>query len=97
MVYHIVLLTFRPGYEEQWQPLLKALEALRGKISGMTSLCGGPYDSPEGFNQGYTHGLLMTFADRASRNTYLTHPDHEKVKADFLPLVEKAVAFDFAA
>jgi hypothetical protein len=97
MIYHIVLLSFKPGNEGQWQPLVRALEALRLHIPGMTGLRGGPYESPEGFNQGYTHGLLITFKDAASRNHYLDHPQHEKVKADFLPLVDKVVAFDFVA
>jgi hypothetical protein len=39
----------------------------------------------------------MTFADAAARNEYLIHADHEKVKADFLPMVDKVVAFDFVA
>ena len=55
----------------------------------------GPYSSPEGLNRGSTHGCLMTFADAAARNSYLTHPDHEKVKEQFLPFVEEVVAFDF--
>ena len=97
MVYHIVLLTFKPGHENRFQPLMTALRALRPKLSGMTGISGGPYDSPEGFNQGYTHGFIITFADAASRDHYLTHPDHEQVKADFLPLVEKVVAFDYLA
>jgi hypothetical protein len=37
----------------------------------------------------------MTFADAGARDVYLTHPEHEKVKSEFLPLVEAAVAFDF--
>ena len=97
MIYHIVLLTFKPGHDNQMQPLYDALAALKRKLPRMTGLSGGPYDSPEGANQGYTHGFVMTFADAAARNEYLVHPDHEKVKADFLPLVEKVVAFDFAA
>jgi hypothetical protein len=97
MIYHIVLLTFKPGHEHLMQPLHDALATLKTKLPGMTGLCGGPYDSPEGFNQGYTHGFVMTFADAAARNEYLVHPDHEKVKADFLPRVDKAVAFDFVA
>jgi hypothetical protein len=95
MVYHIVLLTFKPGSESRFEPLMTALGALRSKLPGMTGISGGPYDSPEGFNQGYTHGFIITFADPAARDRYLTHPDHEQVKADFLPLVEKVVAFDY--
>ena len=64
-------------------------------MPGMLHCAGGPYSSPEGMNQGFTHGLLVTFSDAAARNHYLTHPDHERIKREFLPLVDNAVAFDF--
>jgi hypothetical protein len=95
MVYHIVLLSFQPGKEEQFGPLSAALEALRLKLPGFQSCRGGPYASPEGLHQGYTHGFVMTFADAAVRDLYLTHPEHERLKADFLPFVANVVAFDF--
>ena len=41
--------------------------------------------SPEGLDQGYTHGFVMTFADATARDSYLKHPDHEKFKAAALP------------
>jgi len=76
-----------------------ALAALREKIPGLLDFSGGPYASPEGINQGFTHGFVMTFADTASRNAYLSHPEHEKVKQFVLPDIDGGlsgvIAFDW--
>ncbi len=94
-VQHIVLLKFKPGADDRAEPLIAALAALRERLSGFLHFSAGPYASPEGLNRGFTHGCLMTFADASARNSYLTHPEHEKVKQQFLPFVEDVVAFDF--
>jgi hypothetical protein len=95
-IQHMVLLKVDPGIARELTPrLFRALGDLQKVIPGMLYYSGGAYSSPEGFNQGYTHGFLMTFQDAAARDLYLTHPEHEKVKAEFLPRVEAAVAFDF--
>jgi hypothetical protein len=96
-MHHIVLLKFAPHKGDRAAELVVALDGLRKRLPGFLSLSGGPYSSPEGMNQGFTHGLLMTFADAAARDHYLFHPDHEKVKQAFLPDVEGVVAFDFEA
>jgi hypothetical protein len=95
-VHHMVLLQFKAGTpEKRIGDLFAALGRLRETIPGIVHCSGGPYASPEGLNQGYSHGFLMTFTGRAERNQYLDHPAHEAVKREFLPLVEKVVAFDF--
>lgn len=92
----MVLLRFRSdAAAEQPGRLFRALEGLRHTLPGILHFAGGPYSSPEGLHQGYTHGFLMTFADAAARDHYLVHPDHEQVKQDFLPYLEGIVAFDF--
>ncbi len=92
-VHHIVLLKMKRL--DKVGPLFAALERLNGPIGGIESFQAGPYASPEGLNQGYTHGFLMTFTDAAARDAYLVHPEHEQVKNEFLPFVEGVVAFDF--
>ena len=94
-VQHMVLLKMKPGRDERTHELFAALAALRATIPGILHFSGGPYASPEGLNQGYTHGFLITFADAAARDHYLTHPDHEEVKQTFLPHVESVIAFDY--
>ena len=46
-----------------------------------------------------THGFCMTFPDAAARDAYLPHPEHEKVKAVVLEVLDGGldgvVAFDY--
>jgi hypothetical protein len=100
MITHMVLLKIRPDVSQaKIDTIFKELAALRKKIPGLTSFAGGPYSSPEGLDRGYTHGFCMTFKDAASRNGYLSHADHEAVKALIGPALEGgingALAFDF--
>jgi hypothetical protein len=94
-IYHLVLVKFPAAKFHRMADLVMALADLRKRLPGFLSCTGGPYSSPEGLNQGYTHGFVMTFKDAAARDHYLTHPDHEELKAAFLPDLEGVVAFDF--
>jgi hypothetical protein len=94
-MYHLVLVKFAKPKTHRMDDLCVALENLRKKVPGFLSCIGGPYTSPEGLNQGFTHGFVMTFADAAARDHYLTDPDHEKLKQAFLPDLEGVIAFDF--
>lgn len=95
-VHHMVLLKFKPTVPpSEVDYLFGRLKELQRLIDGIDYYSGGPYSSPEGFQQGYTHGFLMTFRDERSRDAYLPHPEHEKVKADLLARLDGACAFDF--
>src|SRR5688500_6575708 len=94
-MHHMVILRFKPGKEDSAAKLFAALAELKNRLPGTLHFAGGPYSSQEGLNQGFTHGFLMTFKDAASRDHYLDHPDHEKVKNQFLPSIDGIVAFDF--
>ncbi|MBM3994155.1 MAG: Dabb family protein [Planctomycetes bacterium] len=94
-IYHIVLIKFKPGKTHRMAELAADLAKLRKVLPGFLSCTGGPYASPEGLNDGYTHGFVMTFVDAATRDRYLTHPDHEKIKAEHIPDLAGVIAFDF--
>ena len=64
-------------------------------LAGLLSFTGGPYSSPEGINKGFSHGFTMMFQDEDSRNGYLPHPEHERVKALIVPLLDDLIAFDY--
>ena len=97
-VKHVVLLKFKSGTTpQQISGFFKKLAGLKDHIPGIREFIGGPYSSPEGLNQGYTHGFIMTFSDAAARDGYLPHPVHEQVKGEIVPHVEALVAFDFEA
>ena len=90
---HIVLLAFKDASKAA--PLFAALGELRKVCGDITSYTFGPYSSDEGMNQGYTHAFTMVFTDAAARDAYLVHPEHEKVKSEFLPFVSQVVVFDY--
>jgi hypothetical protein len=97
-IQHIVLLEFKPEVNsEKISELFDQLAELQQLIPGITYFSGGPYSSSEGLNQGYTHGFLMTFESVEARDTYLPHPEHERVKAALLQCINGAIAFDFEA
>lgn len=96
MIRHVVLFQWKPETTEaNIAEAFRALAALKGKIPGLQQFEGGPYSSPEGLNQGFTHGFIMTFSDAASRDAYLPHPEHERAKAVIVPHLAAVVAFDF--
>ncbi|MGF1578087.1 MAG: Dabb family protein [Gemmataceae bacterium] len=95
-VNHMVLIQFKDGTSEQ--TIAKCFQALAGLqqiIPGIEHFSGGHYSSPEGLNKGFTHAFVMTFHTPEARNTYLPHPEHEKVKEFVLPYVEDVIAFDY--
>ena len=85
-VHHLVLLKFKPDTPATTiAELFEALARLQTVIPGIAHFCGGAYSSPEGLNQGFTHGFTMTFTGAEARNRYLSHAEHERVKEQFLP------------
>lgn len=96
MVRHFGVLKFKPAIsEEQIAECFQALKDMVGKIPGLLDMEYGPYDSSEGLNEDFTHGFIMTFDTKESRDAYLPHPIHEKVKELVVPRLERAVVFDF--
>lgn len=97
MIRHILLIQFKRSVTQadidHVQSLFKSLES---QIQGVNSVEWGVNDSPEHLNKGYTHSVLMTFADEAARRRYLPHPEHEALKAIFVPLLEEIVVFDYS-
>lgn len=71
------------------------MKGMVGRIPGLLAMEHGPYESAEGLNDGFTHGFIMTFDSAASRDAYLPHPEHERVREIVVPCLERVVVFDF--
>lgn len=74
--------------------LLKSLLALRDTIPGILHVSAGVNFSARA--QGYTHGFVARFKDRAALDAYISHPAHvavveQKVK----PLSEGVLVLDY--
>ncbi len=95
-VKHIAFLKFKEGTpEDQIQGVFDNILDITETIPGIEDYVSGPNSSPEGANQGFTHAFIMTFADAAARDAYLPHPEHERVKALMMPLLESLLVIDF--
>jgi hypothetical protein len=87
---------FKEGISEtEIENCFATMKDMVGRIPGLLDMEHGPYDSTEGLNDGFTHGFIMTFDGPESREAYLPHPIHEKVKDLVIPKLERAVVFDF--
>ena len=95
-VKHIALFKFKEGTAQEYidQVFEQALE-LSESVDGIEDYVGGTNNSPEGLNQGFTHGFVMTFQDAAARDAYVGHPDHERFKTGVLPSIESVAVIDF--
>lgn len=99
MIDHLVLFQFRRDVTKQAvEEVFEDLRGLSRDIDGIVAFRGGAYASPEGLNQGFTHGFVMTFDCEASRDAYLPHPAHQQVVDKLIPMLEGGIqgvlAFD---
>jgi len=96
MIRHLLLIRFTTDATQQQIGKVETLfRGIPAKVDGVVSVEWGANNSPEGKNQGYTHAVLMTFADEAGRENYLPHPAHDTLRAIFKPLVEDIIVFDY--
>lgn len=96
MIRHIVLIKFVDSVSlSEVEQVSQLFAAIPEKIEGVVSVEWGENDSPEGKNQGFTHSVLMTFADEEGRQNYLPHPEHKALKKAFVPLLENIIVFDY--
>ncbi len=96
MIRHLLLIKFKTSADLSQIEIVKGLfESMPDKIEGVSGVEWGINDSPEKLNQGYTHSVLMNFADEDVRQRYLPHPEHEALKAVLIPLLDDIVVFDY--
>ena len=95
-VKHYGCFQFKDGTtQETIDHCFSAMQTMVGVIPGLLDFHFGPYESPEGLNEGYTHGFIMTFESPQARDEYLPHPKHEEIKDIVVPHLERIVVFDF--
>lgn len=96
MIRHILLIKFIDSATEEQIRHVKALFMdIPHKVDGVTDVEWGENDSPENLHKGCTHAVLMTFENEAGREQYLPHPEHNKLKLDFVPLIDDITVFDY--
>ncbi|AHE73519.1 hypothetical protein M942_24250 [Enterobacter ludwigii] len=96
MIRHILFITLtEDASHDEINAVKLAFLRIPQRVEGVNRVEWGVNDSPEGKNAGFTHCVLMTFADEAARLRYLPHPAHDALKSIFRPVLQDIVVLDF--
>ncbi len=95
MVIHMFAFRWKNGVtEQQIDKVISGIQALQGKIPGLTETFVGRNFSPRG--QEFGLGGVMKFTDRAALDGYGPHPEHQSLLAWLMPLIDP-IEVDFTA
>ena len=93
MYFHIFGFQWKPeATAEQKAQVAVDVKAFLGVIPGLLEVHVGENESPRG--RGYTFAGVMRFTEKAAFEAYFTHPQHDKLVAWLMPLIEP-VELDF--
>ncbi|MDO8966747.1 MAG: Dabb family protein [Algoriphagus sp.] len=93
---HVVLFGFKESSSpEDIQSVIDAFKALPAQIKEIKGFEWGTNSSPEGLNQGLTHGFTLTFHSDADRDAYLPHPAHKAFGGIVGPHLDKVTVVDY--
>ena len=95
-VFHLVMAQARPNREVQVAEVLSSLATFADSLSAVRA-SSGPDMSKEGFQQGYTHALVIEFGDEGKRDDYLRHPDHEELAGVLEAVTEQCLVLAIEA
>lgn len=95
-VKHVALIKFKEATaQENVDRVFEQILDLTENVPGIEDYVAGTNNSPESLNDGFTHGFVMTFSDAGARDSYLSHPEHERVKTEVMPYIDRVLVFDF--
>ncbi|HDD9400506.1 Dabb family protein [Escherichia coli] len=96
MIRHILLIRFQEKITAEQISVVKTMFlSIPSCIPGVDSVEWGENNSPEGKNAGYTHCVMITFADEKARQRYLPHPDHKAIQSVFRQILSNIIVFDY--
>lgn len=98
MLKHCVFLNLKsPAEMSAVQEAMVLLSGLVGEVAGMIDFVEGPNRDFEKRSEGYRHGFIVTFADRAAHLACETHPDHVRAGAMLVEACKEGVEGIFVA
>ena len=93
---HVVLFKFKPETPaDTIRKIEEAFNALPGVIPEIRGYEWGVNNSPEGFDKGFTHCYLLTFASEQDRAIYLPHPKHKAFGTILSPWLDDLMVVDY--
>lgn len=82
MIRHILLVPLAgDAVATQLQDAFARIGQVAARLPGVLSCSYGPSNSPEQMERGYTHGLVIDFADAAALHGYAIDPQHRAAGA----------------
>ena len=95
VIEHVVLFKLKAeAPDERKAEMLRQLTSLKERIPGIIGVSAGVNFSARA--QGYTHGFVVRFRDRAALEAYLPHPAHQAVVEHHVrPISEGVLALDY--
>lgn len=93
---HALFIKFKPdATKEQIKSVEQAIEQLATKCDAVKAFEWGTNNSPEKFDEGFTHCFMFTFDDMAGVKKYADMPERSEVVAKVQEVAEKARVFDY--
>jgi|LakMenEpi03Aug12_release.lakeMendotaPanAssembly.Ray.scaffolds.fasta_scaffold342191_2 lysophospholipase L1-like esterase len=93
---HIVLFKYKPEVtSKQLDEINMAFHQLKDKIPAIRDFERGTNNSPEGLDQGFTHGYVVTFDSEEDRANYLPHDEHKKFVKLIDGKLDQVLVFDY--
>ncbi len=93
MIRHIVLLDLPEGHDQdELGAIMAGLDALQGKIAGLSRFCHGRNRDFEGMSPDCAYGFICEFDDETTSQAYLAHADHQALGARLVALCKGGAA-----
>lgn len=94
-VVHTVLFQFKADASaEQVARLLNNISRLNKTIPGILQVSCGQNFSER--SKGYTHGVVMTFANEAALKSFYVHPEHQRlIREHIKPILADMIVVDY--
>lgn len=93
---HVVLFKFKDTTSpEKQKEIERAFAQLPSKIDEIVEFEWGTDVSTENLANGFTHCFFVSFQDKAGRDAYLPHPEHQKFVELVKPHLDKVLVVDY--
>jgi quinol monooxygenase YgiN len=93
---HALFVKFKSdASKEEIQSAVQAIEQLTAKCDAVKAFEWGTNNSPEKFDDGFTHCFMFTFNDKDGLKSYVEMPELRDVVAKVQEVAEKARVFDY--
>ena len=94
-VRHVVLVSWKSGSQGAAENFVRpAIRGFVDTIAGVQSVVEGHSSSPEGLEDCFDYGFVVTFATVQARDAYLDDPVHRPVAEAIGAAAERIVVFD---